>query len=48
VEQTDYYLRTAPMFETSAAEYAWLNRIVSVGIGERRPDGVSYEVFEIL
>jgi len=43
-----YYLRTAPFFETSSPKYSWLNTIVSVGIGERQPDGVAYEVFEIL
>jgi Protein of unknown function (DUF3237) len=48
VSPSDYYLRTAPFFETSSPKYAWLNKIVSVGIGERQPEGVSYEVFEIL
>jgi hypothetical protein len=48
VPSADYYLRTAPFFETSSPKYAWLNKIVSVGVGERQPDGVSYEVFEIL
>ena len=48
VGPSEYYLRTAPFFETSSSKYAWLNKIVSVGIGERQPDGVSYEVFEIL
>jgi hypothetical protein len=48
VEPSDYYLRTAPFFETSSTKYAWLNKIVSVGIGERQADGVSYEIFEIL
>jgi hypothetical protein len=48
VEHTEYYLRTAPFFETSSPKYAWLNRIVSVGMGERHKDGVAYEVFEIL
>ena len=45
---SEYYLRTAPFFETSSAKYAWLNRIVSVAVGVRQPDGVTYEVFEIL
>lgn len=45
---SEYYLRTAPFFETSSPNYVWLNQIVSVGIGERTPDGVVYEVFEIL
>ena len=48
VPPSDYYLRTAPFFETSSSKYAWLNKIVSVAVGERQPDGVSYEVFEIL
>jgi len=45
---SDYYLWTAPFFETSSSKYEWLNKIVSVAVGERQPDGVSYEVFEIL
>jgi hypothetical protein len=48
VPPSEYYLRTAPFFETSAPAYAWLNRIVSVAIGERTRDGVTYELFEIL
>jgi hypothetical protein len=45
---SDYYLRTAPFFETSSPKYAWLNKIVCVGIGERQPNGVAYEIFEVL
>jgi hypothetical protein len=48
VSGSDYYLRTAPFFETSSAKYAWINKIVSVGVGERRADSVVYQVFEIL
>jgi hypothetical protein len=48
VAASDYYLRTAPFFETSSSKYAWLNKIVSVAVGERQSDGVSYDVFEIL
>jgi hypothetical protein len=48
VAPSDYYLRTAPFFETSSPSYAWLNKIVSIGIGERTPEGVTYQVFEIL
>lgn len=48
VAKSDYYLRIAPFFETGAPGYAWLNLIVAVGTGERRPNGVVYEVFEIL
>jgi hypothetical protein len=48
VASSEYYLRTAPFFETSSPKYAWLNKVVSVAVGERTPDGVTYEVFEIL
>lgn len=48
VPATDYYLRTAPLFETAAPQYDWLNRIIAVGLGERLPNGASYEVFEVL
>jgi hypothetical protein len=48
VNGSDYYLRTAPFFETSSRRYSWINRIVAVGVGERRADSVVYEVFEIL
>jgi hypothetical protein len=45
---SDYYLRIAPFFETASKKYSWLNKIVSVGVGERGADEVKYEVFEIL
>jgi hypothetical protein len=48
VDPADYYLRTAPFFETASDRYSWLNRIVSIGVGQRLSDAVSYQVFEIL
>jgi hypothetical protein len=48
VAASDYYLRTAPFFETSSSKYTWLNKIVSVAVGTRLADGVMYEIFEIL
>jgi len=48
VGRSEYYLRIAPFFETAAPTYAWLNRIVAIGVGERRPNGAAYDVFEIL
>ena len=48
VDASEYYLRTVPFFETSSPTYAWLNKIVTVGMGERRPADVRYEIFEIL
>jgi hypothetical protein len=48
VDPATYYFRTAPLFETAAPKYDWINRIVAVGIGHRRADGPIYSVFEVL
>ena|SRR6202047_2146701 len=48
VDPSSYYFRINPMFETAAATYDWLNRVLAVGIGDRRPDGPVYSVFEVL
>jgi hypothetical protein len=48
VDPSEYYLRTTPYFETAAPRHEWLNGIVAVAKGARRPGGVEYEVFEIL
>ena len=42
------YFRTLPRFETSAETYAFLNRIVTVGVGETRPEGAVHRIEEIL
>ena len=48
VDASEYYFRTVPLFETAAAKYDWLNRIVSIGLGHRPPEGPIYRVFEVL
>ena len=48
VDPSEYYLRNTPYFETSAPQYDWINRIVSVGVGRRMPDHAAYDIFEIL
>ena len=48
VDPARYYFRTVPRFETSAEKYAFLNRIVTVGAGEARPDGAVHRIDEIL
>jgi len=30
---SDYYFRTSVLFETGSPKYAWLNRIVAIGVG---------------
>ena len=47
VDPASYYFRTAPWFETSAPQYAWLNRTIFVGRGARLPDRVELDVFEV-
>ena len=47
VPASEYYFRTALLFETGADRYRWLNRIVAVGIGTRTPTGMSTEVFAL-
>jgi hypothetical protein len=49
VDRDEYYFRVAPMFETGAPHYAWLNNILSIGVGERLPPNVvKYDIFEVL
>ena len=48
VDPASYYFRTAPLFETAAPQYAWLNNVVAIGIGHRFADGPVYSVFEVL
>ena len=48
VDPARYYFRTVPRFETSAEGYAFLNRIVTIGVGETRPDGAVHRIDEIL
>jgi hypothetical protein len=48
VDPARYYFRTLPRFETSTERYAFLNRIISVGVGETRADGAVHRIDEIL
>jgi len=48
MDPSNYYFRTAPVFETGDARYAWLNRILAVGMGRLTPTGVAYRIYEIL
>jgi hypothetical protein len=42
------YFRTLPRFETAAPKYAFLNRLLAVGIGEIHRDGPVHTIEEIL
>jgi Protein of unknown function (DUF3237) len=43
-----YYFRIAPLFETAATRYAWLNNVVAIGIGHRGADGPVYSISDVL
>ncbi len=45
---SEYYFRTAPMFETAAERYAWLNRTLAIAYGRRTSSEVGYSVYAIL
>ena len=48
VDPSRYYFRTAPRFETSAAQYGFLNRLIAISWGDRRAAGPIYTIEEIL
>lgn len=43
-----YHFRIQPLFEASDPRYAWLNRQVAVGFGQRTAAGVRYRIFAVL
>ena len=47
-DDAHHYFRTVPRFETAAPKYAFLNRLLAVGIGEIRPEGPVHVIEEIL
>jgi hypothetical protein len=44
----NHYFRTLPRFETAAPQYAFLNRLLAVGVGEGHRDGPVHTIEEIL
>lgn len=42
------YFRTFPRFATAAPKYAFLNRLLAIGIGEIRADGPVHVIEEIV
>jgi len=46
VDPASFYFRLSGLFETSAPQYDWLNRVIAIGIGDRPPDGPIYSIFE--
>lgn len=48
VDPARYYFRTVLRFETGSPELAWLNRIIAVARGTRRPRAVELQAYELL
>ena len=48
VDPSKYYFRTAPRFETSAPQYAFVNQLIAIASGDRRASGPIYTIEEIL
>jgi len=47
VPASAYYFRQSMLFEAPDGDWAWLNRLLALGMGERRPDGVRLAIFEV-
>jgi hypothetical protein len=48
VDPSTYYFRTMPRFETAHPSYLFLNRLIAVASGDRRPEGPIYTIHEVL
>jgi hypothetical protein len=48
VDPSKYYFRTMPRFETAHPAYLFLNRLIAVASGDRRPEGPIYTIHEVL
>ena len=48
VDPSTYYFRTMPRFETAHPAYVFLNRLIAVASGDRRPEGPIYTIHEVL
>lgn len=48
IDSSKYYFRVTTVTETGSEKYAWLNRIVAVGVGKLVPTGVEYNIYTVL
>jgi hypothetical protein len=42
------YIRSAPLFETGDERYAWINDVLSIGLGSIGDGEVTYDVYQVL
>jgi hypothetical protein len=48
VDPAAYYFRTTPRFETGHSRYGFLNHLLAVATGDRRPGGPIYTIEQIV
>jgi Protein of unknown function (DUF3237) len=48
VESAQVYFRATPSFSTASSRHAWLNRAIFLCAGERLPDAVALNFFQVL
>jgi hypothetical protein len=48
VDPSTYYFRTIPRFASAHPAYSFLNRLIAVASGDRRPEGPIYTIYEVL
>ncbi len=47
IPHEEYYFVVTQSVETSAAQYAWLQQVVAIGMGSLLPGGIGYQVFAV-
>lgn len=47
IDLTNGKIVSAPLFQTGAEQYDWLNRMQAVGVGQNTPEQLVYELYEI-
>ena len=47
INLTDGSVVSAPLFQTGAEQYDWLNRMQALGIGQNGPEQLIYELYEV-
>ena len=48
IDSSKYYFRVTAVTETGSKKYAWLTRIVAVGVGNLMPAGIQYKIYMVL
>ena len=48
VDPSAYYFRETMYFEAPAGKYAWMNKLLAVGTGQRKVNQVIINAFEIV